>query len=123
GPRWCARFRPPPSTGSPTSTCATTSAPRSAASSSARPDGRKNLPAAAFISYRVAPGGGAALPYLTLVGVIVTFPDGTRVRASSIAERRIDDPERTFGLYLDPRWNPTWPADVLARRDSDRREA
>ena len=65
----------------------------------------------------MAPGGGAALPYLTLVGVIVTFPDGTRVRASSIAERRIDDPERTFGLYLDARWNPTWPADVIAWRD------
>jgi protein-tyrosine phosphatase len=45
--------------------------------------------------------------------VIVTFPDGTRIRASSIAERRADDPERSYGLYLDERWQPTWPADVI----------
>ena len=48
---------------------------------------------------------------------IVTFPDGSRVRASSIAERREDDPERAFGLYLDERWEPTWPADVIAWPD------
>jgi len=41
---------------------------------------------------------------------IVGFPDGTRVRASSISDRRVHDSERTFGLYLDPRWEPTWPA-------------
>ncbi|HEY6150742.1 MAG TPA: hypothetical protein VIW19_09495 [Gaiellaceae bacterium] len=39
---------------------------------------------------------------------MVVFPDGSRVRASSIVERKGDDPERAFGLYLDPRWNPTW---------------
>lgn len=49
--------------------------------------------------------------------MIVTFPDGTRVRGSSIADRRVDDPERSFGLYLDARWAPTWPADVIAWRD------
>ena len=48
---------------------------------------------------------------------IVVFPDGSRVRASSIADRRTDDPERTYGLYLDARWVPTWPADVVAWRD------
>jgi hypothetical protein len=49
--------------------------------------------------------------------VIVTFPDGTRVRASSISERRVDDPERSFGLYLDPRWQPSWPADLIEWED------
>jgi protein-tyrosine phosphatase len=44
---------------------------------------------------------------------IVGFPDGTRVRASSISERSVDDPERTFGLYLDAHWEPTWPATVI----------
>jgi hypothetical protein len=50
------------------------------------------------------------------VGVVV-FPDGSRVRASSISDRCIDDPERTYGLYADPRWEPTWPADVIAWPD------
>jgi len=45
--------------------------------------------------------------------VDVVFPDGTRVRASSLLERREDDPERDFGLYLDRRWDPTWPAVVV----------
>jgi len=49
--------------------------------------------------------------------VIVTFPDGTRVRASSIYDRRVDDPERAFGLYLDAHWEPTWPAEVIPWRD------
>jgi hypothetical protein len=49
--------------------------------------------------------------------VIVGFPDGTRVRASSIRERSLDDSERTFGLYLDPRWEPTWPADLIDWED------
>jgi len=48
---------------------------------------------------------------------IVTFPDGTRVRASPIAERREDDPERAYGLYLDAHWAPTWPAEVVAWQD------
>jgi hypothetical protein len=78
---------------------------------------RKISPTAAFLTLRVAPGGGAALPYFTLGGVIVTFPDGSRVQASSIADRRIDDPERSFGLYLDEQWQPSWPADLIAWRD------
>jgi hypothetical protein len=48
---------------------------------------------------------------------IVTFPDGSRVRASSLAERREDDPERAYGLYLDARWAPTWPADIVSWPD------
>ena len=48
---------------------------------------------------------------------IVTFPDGSRVRAVGLAERREDDPERAFGLYLDEHWAPTWPADLVAWPD------
>jgi hypothetical protein len=48
---------------------------------------------------------------------IVTFPDGSRVRAVPLAERREDDPERAFGLYLDEHWAPTWPAEVVAWPD------
>lgn len=55
---------------------------------------------------------------------IVRFPDGTHVRGSSISDRRVDDPERTFGLYLDAQWQPTWPATVVAWvRAAYRREA
>ena len=48
---------------------------------------------------------------------IVRFPDGSRVRALSLADRRAKDPERAYGLYLDERWAPTWPADVIAWPD------
>ena len=48
---------------------------------------------------------------------IVTFPDGSRVRASSLAERDPDDPERAYGLYLDAQWEPTWPAEMVAWPD------
>lgn len=48
---------------------------------------------------------------------IVDFPDGSRVQASSLAERREDDPERAFGFYLDEHWAPTWPADLVAWPD------
>ena len=44
---------------------------------------------------------------------LITFPDGTRIRASPISERRDDDPERGYGLYCDAQWNPTWPATVI----------
>ena len=44
---------------------------------------------------------------------LVTFPDGTRVRASPISERQRDDSERAFGLYLDQQWDPTWEACVI----------
>jgi hypothetical protein len=45
--------------------------------------------------------------------VDVTLPDGTRIRASSLLDRVEDDPTRDFGLYLDARWNPTWPSDTI----------
>jgi len=45
--------------------------------------------------------------------VDVTFPDGTRVRALPLSERAEHDPARSYGLYLDERWAPTWPADVI----------
>jgi hypothetical protein len=48
---------------------------------------------------------------------VVVFPDGARVRASSISDRRDDDPDRAFGLYADPHWEPTWPAEVISWRD------
>jgi hypothetical protein len=48
---------------------------------------------------------------------IVHFPDGTCVRASSISDRRVDDPERAYGLYLDPRWEPSWPATLVDWKD------
>jgi hypothetical protein len=43
----------------------------------------------------------------------VLFPDGTRIRASSIADRREQDPTRSFGLYLDMRWQPRWPSEMI----------
>ena len=43
----------------------------------------------------------------------VTFPDGTQVRASSISERDEESSGRDFGLYMDPRWSPTWPAEMI----------
>jgi hypothetical protein len=47
----------------------------------------------------------------------VRFPDGTLVRASALSERRERDPQRDYGLYLDPGWRPTWPADVVPWKD------
>jgi len=47
----------------------------------------------------------------------VTFPDGTKVRASSISDRLDDDPARDFGLYLDQRWQPTWQAELIEWED------
>ena len=43
----------------------------------------------------------------------VIFPDGTRVIASSLLDRDEHLSGRDFGLYLDPRWNPTWPAELI----------
>jgi len=45
--------------------------------------------------------------------VEVIFPDGTRVRASSLFDRNEHLSGRDFGLYMDPRWNPTWPAEII----------
>ena len=43
----------------------------------------------------------------------VRFPDGTVVTARALAERRENNPDRDFGLYLDPRWRPTWDAELI----------
>ena len=43
--------------------------------------------------------------------MIVPFPDGTRVRATGLD--RGDEPEPSFGLYLDHRWQPTWPFELI----------
>jgi len=65
-----------------------------------------------------AKAGDAGSALRSRLGVaIVTFPDGSRVRAASLADRLADDPERAFGLYLDKRWAPTWPADVITWPD------
>jgi protein-tyrosine phosphatase len=45
----------------------------------------------------------------------VAFPDGTQVRAASLVAR--DDAEPDFGLYLDSRWEPTWPASIVDWED------
>jgi hypothetical protein len=45
--------------------------------------------------------------------VEVIFPDGTRVRACGLAQRDDNRCWRTFGLYLDDRWQPDWPAEVI----------
>jgi hypothetical protein len=45
--------------------------------------------------------------------VEVTFPDGTHVRAASIFESDEDGDGRDFGLYMDLRWKPTWPAEII----------
>jgi hypothetical protein len=49
--------------------------------------------------------------------VEVILPGGTRIRASSIRDRRPDDADRTFGLYMDAAWRPTWPAEVIDWQD------
>ena len=41
------------------------------------------------------------------------FPDGTRVRGSSLARRDSNATWRDFGLYCDPAWRPDWPAVVI----------
>lgn len=43
----------------------------------------------------------------------VIFPDGTKVKALSLSQRRINDPDRDYGLYLDGAWEPTWEADII----------
>ncbi|MEK7715073.1 MAG: protein-tyrosine phosphatase family protein, partial [candidate division NC10 bacterium] len=47
----------------------------------------------------------------------VRFPDGTVVTACSLAERRENNPDRDFGLYMDAGWRPTWEACVIQWAD------
>jgi hypothetical protein len=43
----------------------------------------------------------------------VTLPDGTVVRGAGLHERDVNAGWRDRGLYLDARWAPTWPAEVV----------
>jgi hypothetical protein len=45
----------------------------------------------------------------------VRFPDGTVVKALALRERKEQDPDRDYGLYLDAGWRPTWPATLVQR--------
>ena len=47
----------------------------------------------------------------------VCFPEGTVVTARALFERQVDVPDRDFGLYLDRRWAPSWPAMVIDWED------
>ncbi len=49
----------------------------------------------------------------------VQFPDGTQVRAAALSDRREHDDWRQFGLYLDPAWCPSWPAEIIKWKDHD----
>lgn len=47
----------------------------------------------------------------------VRFPDGTVVRALALSERKAEDPDRGYGLYFDPKWRPSWEADLVDWED------
>jgi Protein-tyrosine phosphatase len=47
----------------------------------------------------------------------VVFPDGTAVEACGLRDRRAEASDRDFGLYMDPRWAPTWPAELIEWED------
>jgi hypothetical protein len=49
--------------------------------------------------------------------VEVQFPDGTVVRALPLRERRETDEWRECGLYMDEKWGPTWPAELIEWED------
>jgi hypothetical protein len=49
--------------------------------------------------------------------VRVVFPDGTSVDACGLRDRRVDSSDRDFGLYMDGRWAPTWPAELIDWED------
>jgi len=44
---------------------------------------------------------------------LVTFPSGTSVWTCPLVLRTEDQATPDFGLYLDARWRPTWPARVM----------
>ncbi|HEV8296775.1 MAG TPA: protein-tyrosine phosphatase family protein [Acidimicrobiales bacterium] len=46
-------------------------------------------------------------------GTDLTLPRGGRVRASASYHRAEHDPDRDWGLYLDPHWLPTWPSRII----------
>jgi hypothetical protein len=46
-------------------------------------------------------------------GTDLVLPGGGRVRASASYHRDHDIPERTWGLYMDSYWAPTWPSRMV----------
>jgi protein-tyrosine phosphatase len=44
---------------------------------------------------------------------MVCFPDNTCVMASPLSARLENNPDRDFGLYMDPSWAPTWDAELI----------
>ena len=57
---------------------------------------------------------GGLLRHASILKLVeVIFPDGTRVHASSLYDRDEHWSARDFGLYLDPRWTPSWPAEII----------
>jgi len=47
----------------------------------------------------------------------VRLPDGTLVTARALLERRVDDPSRDYGLYMDARWAPSWASTLIDWQD------
>jgi len=45
--------------------------------------------------------------------VSISFPDGTCITASPLCARQEDSSDRDFGLYMDPKWAPTWNAELI----------
>lgn len=44
---------------------------------------------------------------------LVKFPDGSVVRGRPYTAPHAFDGWPEFGLYLDPKWSPTWPAEFI----------
>jgi len=47
----------------------------------------------------------------------VCFPNGVEVSAVRLSERRVENADRDFGLYMDPAWAPTWVAETIDWKD------
>lgn len=43
----------------------------------------------------------------------VSFPAGVTVRGSGLSSRDVNRMWRGWGLYLDARWAPSWPAELI----------
>jgi len=58
-------------------------------------------------------GEDPEVPNVRSDSMTVVFPDGTSVIATPLAARLEDNPNRDFGLYMDPAWAPTWDAELI----------
>jgi hypothetical protein len=47
----------------------------------------------------------------------VRFPNGVVVRGECLSNREANAEWRTWGLYLDAGWSPSWPAELIAWPD------